>query len=583
MDRRDQPSGVRVGSRPGLGVLRPAIGLLAGSTLVVAGMEVALLVDTGFEPLWIVLLFPLLGAIYVGAGSFAWVRRPSNRIGPLIVFGGVVCFASGLANTDLPALVATGLVVETLILAVAVHLLHAFPSGRLRDRASRVTVAAGYFVTLVLQAPHYLFDQGGSGPTTVLQIANRHDLGRAGYWLQVATGVTVVVATAVILGRRLRQAEPSRRQILFPLWSYGIFAVLFVPVSATVVRLWFPADGLGLAVAQVAVLAGVPLAFLAGTLRGGFARTGEIEELGAWLADDEGRPALESALRDALGDPGLKLFFWVDDPPGYVNRDGLAATSPDSGRARESAEVTIAGRPVGLVSYDPSIVADRQLVADAARVVALALDHERLTAQLLASREGLRLSRARLVKASDSERRRIARDLHDGLQTRLVLLSLLAGQERDRTPTQLRSGLDEAIVELRDLVQGVIPATLTQGGLYAAAEELADRMPIPVDLEFGRQDGRMPPAVETAGYFVVSEALSNLVKHARADEAWLSIGRREGRLCIDIVDDGVGGARVDGAGLSGLADRVEALEGRLTVTSPTGGGTRIAAELPCES
>lgn len=583
MEARHRPGVASTVGRPGLGALSPAIGIIAGLALAVGGIEVALLVETGFEPLWIPLLFPLLGGIYVGAGLFAWSRRPSNRIGPLIVFGGVVCLGAALGNTAVPALIAVGLVAETLILAVVVHLLHAFPSGRLQSRASRVTVAVGYFVTLVLQAPHYLFDQGESGPTTILQIADRHDLGLAGYWVQTTVGAAVVVATAVILARRLRTADPSRRRILMPLWSYGIFAVLFVPISANVVRVWFPGAGLDLAVAQVVVLAGVPVAFVAGALRGGFARTGEIEELGAWLAEGQGRPALEAALRDALGDPGLRVLYWVEDPAGYVDRDGLPVSSPAPGSDRDMVEVTLAGRRVGAVSYDASLVADRQLVADAARVVALALDHERLTAELLASREGLRVSRARLVAASDTERRRIARDLHDGLQTRLVFLALLAGRERDRAPAQLRSGLDEAIVELRELVQGVVPAALTDGGLCFAAEELTDRMPMPIDLRFDAAEERLPLAVESAGYFVISEALSNVVKHAGAGEVRLSIGRSDDRLRIEVADDGVGGARAGGDGLAGLADRVDALDGVLTVLSPAGGGTRIVAELPCAS
>jgi signal transduction histidine kinase len=550
---------------------------------VVAGIEVVLLIDRPFEPAWFLPAFPLTSLIYVAAGLYAWARRPNNLIGALLVAAGFTWGAAGLADTAVPALVAVGLIFATAPLAFIVHLLLAFPSGRLRDRGARLAAAGAYFVCIVLQAPVYLFDQGPSGRTTVLQIADRPDLGLAGFWVQTGVGTAVVLATAVLLYNRLRRAEAPKRRVLAPLYIYGIFAVLFVPASGSITRAWFPEQALNLGIVQIAVLAVVPLAFVVGVLRGGFARTGEIEELGAWLAAEEGRPAVQEALREALGDPSLALLFWVPDRPGYVDGDGVAAVLPDPGSERAFAEVGIAGRRVGAIVYDAGVVGDRGLVADAARVTALALDHERLTAELLASREGLRDSRARLVAAADSERRRIARDLHDGLQTRLVLLALDAGRAAGdpSAAAGLGPGLQEAIGELRELVQGVVPAALTERGLYAAAEELTDRMPIPVVLELCADPEPLPSGVETAGFFVVSEALSNAVKHAGAEEMRLSIARRDGSLRIEIADDGVGGARIGGGGLGGLADRIDALEGRLVVESPPGRGTRIVAEVPC--
>ncbi|MBS1880703.1 MAG: sensor histidine kinase [Actinobacteria bacterium] len=568
--------------RPGDAVIAPAIAELAGVALLVAGIEVALLIDGPLVSVWPVFLFPPLGLLYVGAGLFAWIRRPGNAMGALIVAGGFVWFAAGLANTGLPALIAIGLVVTTVPLAVAVHLLHAFPLGRLRGRASRVTVAVGYVVVLVLQAPEYLFGQGEAGPTTLLQITYDHDLARVGHWVQDAVGAAVMVATALILAGRLRRAEPAKRRVFAPLAIYGIVAVLFVPVSGLVVKAWFPEAGLELAVAQLAVMAGIPIAFVAAGLSGGFARTEDVQELGALLSAEEGRPELGAALREVLGDPSLDLLFWVADPPRYVDREGVEAAPPEPGSERSVAEVRLGGRLVGAIVYDATLIADRQLVDDAARVTALAIDHERLTVDLLASRESLRVSRTRLVEAGDAERRRIARDLHDGLQTRLVLLAMLAGRagaERDAA-AELSAGLQEAITELRELVQGVVPATLTERGLYAAAEELTDRMPVPVAIEFDPGRGELPLGVETAGYFVVSEAFSNAVKHSRAEEMRLSIGRRNGSLRIEVVDDGVGGAHL-GGGLRGLADRVDALSGELMIESPPGGGTRILVEVPC--
>ena len=568
--------------RPGGAVFAPALAGFAAVGLLLAGIEVVLMVDSGYEPLWVLLLFPGFGLLYVFTGLFAWARRPSNEMGALIVAGGFVWIAAGFVNTTVEGLVAVGLVFSTVPLAVIVHLLHAFPSGRLRGTASKVTVAIGYLVVSVLQAPLYLFGQGESGPTTVLEIADDHTVAHVGEYLQAAVGAAVMVATAIILTRRLRDLAPARRRVVAPLMIYGTLAVLFVPISSFVRETWWPELALEVAVAQLTVMAGVPVAFVAVVLSGGFAATGEVQELGASLGADEGRPALRSALREVLGDTSLELLFAVGDPPVYVDRDGAGLDPPAPGSGRAVCEVRLGKRLVGAIVYDSTLLGDRRLVEDAARVTALAIDHERLTAELLASREGLRVSRARLIEATDAERRRIARDLHDGLQMRLVLLAMLADRP-DAGPETLRElngGLQEAIEELRELVQGVVPAALTERGLYAAAVELTDRMPMPVELDFEPLPAKLPIGVETAGYFVVSEAFANAVKHSRAEEMRLSISRPNGSLRIEVIDDGIGGAHL-GGGLRGLVDRVDALNGQMSVESPDGGGTRILVEVPC--
>jgi len=222
---------------------------------------------------------------------------------------------------------------------------------------------------------------------------------------------------------------------------------------------------------------------------------------------------------------------------------------------------------------------------------AIALENERLTADLRASRAELRASGVRIVEAADEERRRIARDLHDGLQARLVLLAIQANGVRiDATaPPRVRaqafdveSGLQAAITELRALVQGVMPDALTQQGLFAAVEDLVDRVPIPTELQLVRGDVPLPPAVESSGYFVLSEAIANAIKHARATALAVDLEHRRGRLVIEVHDDGIGGARAcGGSGMRNMADRVEAFGGRLIVDSAPGRGTRVRAQFPC--
>jgi signal transduction histidine kinase len=556
-----------------------ALVALAGALLVLGGVEVVLLVDGPVTPTWALMLFPFGAGAYAAAGLLAWWRRPSNRTGAIMVAGAVAWLVAGLTNTGVTALVAAGLIAATVPLGIVVHLMHAFPSGRLRGRLSRATVVTGYVVCFVLQAPTYLF-----GPANPLQIADRHDLARAGFWLQTAVGAVVMAVTATILARRLRQTPRAQRWVLGPLYVYAIFAVLFVPLTGSIKELFPWGDGVPLAVTQIGLLAVVPIVFTIAALRGGFARTSGIEELGEWLgAVDGGRAGMREALAGALGDSSVALLFWVPQAGGYVDADGRPSRLPADSSDRDAVEVATAGRRVGAIVYDATLIPDRRVVEAAGRVIALALDHERLTAELRASREGLRRSRGRLVEAEDRERRRIARDLHDGLQTRLVLLAVEAARAGD-DHTELRAGLEAAIAELRELVQGVMPAALTQGGIYAAAEDLADRSPLPVELDLTPGADGVPTAVETTAWFVLSEAVTNAVKHAGARGLYLSLGEVDGCLRIEVADDGIGGASAGaGAGLRGMADRVEAHNGLLTVESPPGGGTRVIAEVPCGS
>jgi signal transduction histidine kinase len=211
----------------------------------------------------------------------------------------------------------------------------------------------------------------------------------------------------------------------------------------------------------------------------------------------------------------------------------------------------------------------------------------RLDAELRARLQELRASRARLVEAGDTERRRLERDLHDGAQARLVGVALLLAHARrgvdGETGATLDRALDElrtSLAELRELARGIHPAVLTEKGLEPAVDALAARAPVPVTLETDEGE-RLPAAVEIAAYYVVSEALANIAKYAQASAASVAIRRTPGRVVVEVADDGIGGADAgEGSGLRGLADRLGALDGTLSVDSPTGHGTRLHAEIP---
>jgi signal transduction histidine kinase len=220
-------------------------------------------------------------------------------------------------------------------------------------------------------------------------------------------------------------------------------------------------------------------------------------------------------------------------------------------------------------------------------------DFAELVAQALANAdayEQLAASRARLVEVGDAERRRLERNLHDGAQQRLVSVALglrVATAKLDTDPPAARQLLSSAqadlargLEELRELARGIHPAILTERGLGPALNALVARAPVPVDVTELPEE-RLGSAVEAAAYYVVAEAMTNVAKYAQASSATISVGRSNGAATVTVSDDGVGGADpVRGSGLLGLAARVEALNGRLEVDSPPGGGTRITAKIP---
>jgi signal transduction histidine kinase len=301
-----------------------------------------------------------------------------------------------------------------------------------------------------------------------------------------------------------------------------------------------------------------------------------------------GAPIRETLARN-LGDRSLAIAYWLPDRETFVDERGHSVPLPEPGSDRAWTAVDYEGRRVAAIIHDASLVASAELVQAAAAAGSLALDNERLKADLRARVEELRASRVRLVEASNEARRQIERDLHDGAQQQLVALAVELRLLRNRVKNngdalelidRLDAKLAAALDELRELARGIHPGILTARGLPPAVESLAARAPLPVICEIDLPT-RPPASAEVVAYFVAAEALTNVLKYAQATKATIRAHYADGDLVLETEDDGVGGAdESKGTGLQGLRDRVGALDGTLTVISPPGGGTVVRACIP---
>jgi signal transduction histidine kinase len=396
----------------------------------------------------------------------------------------------------------------------------------------------------------------------------------------------------VLLARKLARATPGGRRVVLPLATAGAFvAIQFVVQFATLgepVNSYSSHHPVWFWVVTGASLA-VPVSLAAGLLWGSRARAGAAD----LLVELERTPlgAVGAALARTLGDPTLELALWLPERRSYVDAAGRPFDLPPPGSDRA---VTVLGpeqAPVAALVHDPVLLERRGLLQAAGAAARLALENERLHAELRAQLAELHASRKRIVSAGDEERRRLERNLHDGAQQRLLALGLAlqlargklgpaangAGELLDEADEELRAALDE----LRELARGIHPAVLTEQGLAAALRSIAERSPVAVHIDT-LPDTRFPPDAEAAAFFLVSEALANVVKYAGATRVHISVARRDGTMLVEVDDDGVGGADPSrGTGLRGLADRIHALDGELRVESPSGRGTSVHATIPC--
>ncbi|HSB37759.1 MAG TPA: histidine kinase [Gaiellaceae bacterium] len=532
-----------------------------------------------------VFLLEWVAVPYVAAGVIAWWCRPQSRLGPLMVAGGLASALSGWQLAEASGPYTLGVAFDIVPAALFLHVCLAFPDGRLRTRFERILVGVAYASAVGLQLVKLLL--GGVDPANLIDVWRQPGVVATVEDVQLLSlSACCLVGLGVLAGRRRRSGAPRRASLAIVIDS---FAIALVMIAALFLIATFGWPGFHEVQRVTLFVVGLsPLAFLLGLLDARLARSA-VGDLILELHADPAPGDLRDALATALRDPSLALAYWLPDFQTYVDVHGRPVRLPDDER-RAATLIERDGEPVAALVHDAALGDERQLLEAVGAAAGMSLENARLEAELRARVEELRGSRARLIEAGQKERQRLERNLHDGAQQRLIALSLRLRLLEKRLPDapEARQELDAArreialsLEELRDVARGIHPAVLTGHGLAVAVESLSARAPLPVRLTM-HFDGRLPEPVEVAAYYVVSESLANVAKHAQASEARVSLDRQDGLLVVEVVDDGVGGADTErGSGLRGLADRVEALGGRIRVWTPVGGGTRVQAEIPC--
>jgi signal transduction histidine kinase len=520
-------------------------------------------------------------------GLIAWMRRPTSRFGILLA---ATCFAWFVVEWNNPgsdsALALTlGLALFAAAAPLVAHTALAFPSGRVTSFVERCVLLLSYAGGLIVLGllPALVFDPAAQGcspcPHNLLLVTDSperyEDLNRIGVHLGLVWTLAVIM---VFVARLVRSTPPMRRlaaPVLLPAGAY--LALVAVDFAHSLDRGFLANDALDrrLWLGQAGALVALSLGVVLGWLRDRHTRAA-VARLVVELAESPAPASLRDVLANTLRDPALVLAYRLTDGRlvdalGRPAKLGQAVTPLVRGRT----EVALLGHQAGLLD-DPG------LAEEVARAARLALENERLQAEVRARLQDLRASRARIVAAEDAERQRLERDLHDGAQQRLVSLSLSLRLLHSRIASRASQGqlakldradaeLRTAVGELRALAHGIYPAALTDEGLSAAIEALAEGAPVLIETTELLEE-RLDPAVEAAAYFVVSE----IVERNKARALRIGTRRADRLLVVDIESDG--DAPED---LVDLEDRVGALDGRLKVERRPSRSTRIRVEIPC--
>ena len=565
---------------------------LAGFAAATVTISLGLASDESPEPVVRSITVVWIMLPYILAGLVAWWRRPDSRFGPLMVGAGFAAFLSHLSWTSLALPTAIdvphtiGLAALFLPPALFLHVFLAFPSGRLERWFERALVSAAYATAIGLDLvvmmlvdldPHNLV--GVTNEPAAALMTRRVQL--------VALSLLSLAGIAVLAARRRGDGRPLRRSLSLLVDAFAL-ALVAVPVLLVAsIFGWVHHETLRRITYAMIGLA--PFVFLLGLLQARLARS-TVGDLFVELRADSSPAGLCAALSRALRDPSLTLAYWLPEFESWSDLDGRRVELPEPASGKTTTFIDRDGGHMAALVHDLALEDEPQLLAAVGAAAGIALENGRLQAEQKAHLQELRGSRARVIEAGQKERQRLERNLHDGAQQRLIALSLelsllekeFAGDPQAATRlSRARSEIAVSLDELRTVARGLHPAVLSGHGLEVALQTLAAQSPAAVRLMVNLE-GRLSDPIEVAAYYVVSEGLANIGKHARATAVSIDVSRTDDVVVVEVVDDGVGGADTeDGSGLRGLADRVEAQGGRLRIWSPAGGGTRLRAEMPC--
>jgi signal transduction histidine kinase len=522
-------------------------------------------------------------------GVYWWLRRPASRFGPLLVSFGALAWVYSLQSADAPLLFDLGVLVEAPLLWLTLYLFLAFPSGRLDGLAERLLMAGMALVLLGFFLPWALFSPviAGGGPLSVcvpacppnvLQIGSAPSLvdwaGRAETYGVLAIAVGVLVTYAL----RVRAAtRPQRRALIAVAASSLLFLPAFLAYHFSRVVLGLGPDALEpFAWALVAARILLPLGFLAALWQAELFAATSLRRLIEQLAT---RPTAEQWRDDiatALDDPPLRLGYHDPSSDRFREAGGAELAPPAPGRAW--VPVQRDGRPVAAMVIDEALIEDPELVRAAAAATLLAVENGHLEGEL-------RASRARIVEAGSTERRRLERNLHDSTQQRLLALRIhlsLAGEQLDRPDDRVRlerlgEELEDAIDDLRNVARGLYPQLLARYGVGEALASITDNGALAVDIR-DHELSRHAEGVELTVYFCCLEAVQNAAKHAGpAASVVVRLGDDADGVRFSVVDDGAGFGT---GGLTNLADRASAAGGTVHVESAPGRGTSVVGWIP---
>jgi PAS domain S-box-containing protein len=679
------------------------------AALIADGLAVALTATSDHEqhPEQAIALVLFVSSSFILAGLIGWTRRPQNRTGMLMVAVGFGVLIGVLGEANHPIPFTLGALLGSLFIAAFVHLLLAYPSGRLLSRRARVLVGAGYTIAFLAPLAESMFAapetcKPHACPDNLVLVSHDHAAHVVATTIWTAASVLLFAAVVMLLLGRWRETTPGLRRILRSVYLFGGLSIVLLAIGFVVT----PFSGVGaifVSVALIATFTTVPFIFLAGLLGTAIARGAGVGAIFSSVPERASPGEVQEGLRSALRDETAVVAYWYEEDEHYVDVEGNRLDLPEDTRRRVVTRLDYGDQPVAAIVHDAALLQEPELLEGVANAARIALERDKLLVEVRAraqryrallqampdlmfriSRDGryisynapnerdlvngdvvgrllwdrlptdladrvlasgraalggdpgvieyhldfedgsrrhyegrfaasgddeflmivreiterkqqqeeLEASRQRIVAAGDAARRKLERNLHDGAQQRLVSLSLslrLAQNQVAKSPVRAeelleasREELMQALEELRELARGIHPAVLTDRGLEAALEALAGRAALPVEIDC-IPDVELPPPVEAAAYYVVSEALANITKYAGASAVKVSIGQVDGHALVEVVDDGVGGADpTRGSGLSGLSDRVASLNGKLVIDSPPGAGTRIRAEIPLE-